>query len=852
MRVTCEACGARQPADFVFGQRCTACGGAVREELRCAACARWTPKGKFCRHCAAELVPAEDYGAARMLLEAGVDRLSLAARVRVLDPAQRDAFAARFAAQRALVAADVEDVRFVERHLFTSGHAERLEERWVAALPLHDGGAGLARPRSTDALDVDARLVALRDGGEQELTQLAQLALVHRGAARDGDAWRAWGALDADLATDLPLEALLALALETTLERGAPRGLRRGAWLTVARDVWRRRPGPLAALGLVAALDAAGEAVAEALVEDVALARALEQAAAHEDERLRVVAARLLADEARLDVLLDSPTARIAAAARRALAEHRSERLVARLEAARSAEARRPWLDAWHGPLSPRGFRAVAATLGGWAPDERRRALQALERTPFDEVDAGGRAALEDFLRGAPALEPLEAGELLAWALERDGRPPYRDGAWVGPYVDAVSRVLAALPDGQRPEHWGFRAWLAHGEEPSAKAVLLRWLGDEARATDTLRELFSLASTLSADDEGGEGRALRLFFSLWEALGEAGRARLVPALAEVARRESGSSAFRRWLELTWERLLTRPEEQAALWQATWWSRRELEERWRGDGRARALDGGSPLRRFVLSATWDLEHAPEALRSELEVAPEADDWLEAGGALFERAVALAARGEHRRAYWLASQYAAHVVNRFRTDEGRERWRPAARALAGHAAALAQARAAHAPTDPGDDVSGLVEHVETELRLAREVEAREEEARAQAAERRAEEARRVEAQRQREEDAKVRLAQAQAAVAQAAEPAVGPTLGAPAASLDHEVLVAEGPVRTLAQYAALMRALRAGGDVLALFAQYDLTPVSWGACATAWSQVMTKRPDVALRFVALLNA
>jgi hypothetical protein len=81
MRLSCEKCGARQPADWKAGDRCPGCGEAARREQRCAWCAAWTPAGKFCRTCGCELVDDARWGAARMLKAGGVDKFQLARRL---------------------------------------------------------------------------------------------------------------------------------------------------------------------------------------------------------------------------------------------------------------------------------------------------------------------------------------------------------------------------------------------------------------------------------------------------------------------------------------------------------------------------------------------------------------------------------------------------------------------------------------------------------------------------------------------------------------------------------------------------------------------------------------------------
>src|SRR4051812_14676811 len=150
----CEQCGCRQPNDWKAGDRCTACGGAVRAEQRCAGCTQWTPRAKFCRHCGAELLPPQMYGAARMLLAAGVDRFSLAPRTLALDPGQRDTLGAQYAAQAARAAWLVEEVRFCERSLLQRGFWEKLDDELTSALPVSSPDA-IGRLPPAGGLDLE-------------------------------------------------------------------------------------------------------------------------------------------------------------------------------------------------------------------------------------------------------------------------------------------------------------------------------------------------------------------------------------------------------------------------------------------------------------------------------------------------------------------------------------------------------------------------------------------------------------------------------------------------------------------------------------------------------------------------
>ena len=88
MRAICEACDQPQPVDWKAGDLCIHCGQAVRREVRCFWCAKWTPAGKFCRRCGAGVVDERVYGAARMLKDAGSDRFTIPKMLVELDPEQ--------------------------------------------------------------------------------------------------------------------------------------------------------------------------------------------------------------------------------------------------------------------------------------------------------------------------------------------------------------------------------------------------------------------------------------------------------------------------------------------------------------------------------------------------------------------------------------------------------------------------------------------------------------------------------------------------------------------------------------------------------------------------------------------
>jgi hypothetical protein len=345
----------------------------------------------------------------------------------------------------------------------------------------------------------------------------------------------------------------------------------------------------------------------------------------------------------------------------------------------------------------------------------------------------------------------------------------------------------------------------------------------------------------------------------WERLGDAGRARLVPDLAERWRLDGGNRARDEVLRRLWERFLRLPGERQAIWQATRASRRELEALRDADARARDLDGGDPARRFAIYGALDPMTAPELLRALCEAHRDDDSLAGLTPHVIAISSTLFERGEHRHALWLSETWANEVVNRFREDETQPTWRAAALGLADTHQVLKEKRAATSPKDPNDSLRSFEEHWETLLRMVRESLEREEAAAArereraealaarEAERRRAEEERLAEAARL-EQAAKRQLEEARQALSVQTASVADAGAGNP---LDSEVLVFDHPIHTLRDYVAFMRALRSGADVMALFAQYGLTPTSWGACAGAWATVMTKRMDVALRFAQLLQ-
>lgn len=106
-------------------------------QVRCPACTRFHTPGLLCPRCDCGPVPPERYGAARMLVHAGVDRYALADRVLLLPTSMAEQLEARYARMWAHVRRLLVDVRRYEQALLLRGFEEEVEDRWAQRLPWH-------------------------------------------------------------------------------------------------------------------------------------------------------------------------------------------------------------------------------------------------------------------------------------------------------------------------------------------------------------------------------------------------------------------------------------------------------------------------------------------------------------------------------------------------------------------------------------------------------------------------------------------------------------------------------------------------------------------------------------------
>ena len=172
MRATCENCGQLQPPDWQPGDLCGHCGVVVRRENRCHWCVALTPAGKYCRHCGAGQVPAEQYGAARWLKHGGADQFVIPERLAVLDPEQVAHFTRLYQRHAIVAERHLDDLAFAEGFARRRGWARALEQALLPLLPLSDADlGGLTLPPLRGTTD-DEQLLEIRRQSPFPLTQL--------------------------------------------------------------------------------------------------------------------------------------------------------------------------------------------------------------------------------------------------------------------------------------------------------------------------------------------------------------------------------------------------------------------------------------------------------------------------------------------------------------------------------------------------------------------------------------------------------------------------------------------------------------------------------------------------------
>lgn len=886
----CEQCGVRQPGDWKAGERCIACGGAVRAEQRCAGCSRWTPRAKFCRHCGAELLPPELYGAARMLLGAGVDRFSLAGRTLALDPGQRDTLGAQYATQAARAAWLVEEVRFCERFLLQHGYWERLDDELTSMLPASSPDA-IGRLPPAAGLDLEelfehstlhgtrvlAALALLRTGkvrrpvlelarytvecGDPRLELEAVLAL---------SSWRSW-------TEEWPEWRLLRRRSEVASKALGEATLRPWAAIAVALPLWRGQSA--FEQDYRARLEALGDPLREALTAP--------------DPRLRFDAALALGDVPGLEAALDAAPAsgdagtsdqdaERRALARRRLAELHAPRVVRELRDVEEEGLR----DVLRGLSVPFPLPIADALLERALRSDarfRRDALAKLREERFWELPLESRIALgQAIAREADRLRAPELMEFLTWATTPEtqeyGVPVELVPEGAGPIQAAATAALGRAPVEERKailRDADFDRWVSTSPPEDGRS-LDGWTGDPEVAVELFEQLLSAHARLNSWDKPLRPRAMDLLVGLWDRSDR--KAELAPSLNKalghnrgITHREDINAAF-------WRRFRERPEERGVLMVAAESWRQDLYELRDKEAPEISLDGGDPVAFFRLYASVD-PNARAVLHDALEKRRGEERLLELVDAVFDLADAQVARRPFDMMLVVAPLCSA-VANAYRSDERTDRHAAAAVRLQERWATFSRALEAmkYGP-DSEPSPRHLFEQAEVELRLIAEEQERSRPPPPKP--------RPVPPTKERgaaptaSEQVAVTVASAPAptpvAVTAVSDPALAP-VAAPVVSaptpypvpvsvaaqatrvrlipaiellpIDREALAAP-PISTLLDYVELMKQM-SGGNPLEVFAQAGLDIAAWTRTCNEWGTVMMRRPDAAMRFATLLQA
>ncbi|NMB75964.1 MAG: zinc ribbon domain-containing protein [Myxococcales bacterium] len=585
-RTICPHCRQDVMAPDAEGALCPACGRPLSLGLRCPWCLERNPGGRFCRACGCELPSPEQFGAARMLKDAGVDRFVLADRLRQMDPEQTAVLSRRFEQQRAAVMVRVEEARFCEKFLLQRAFSGPLEEAWLARLPLPpEALASLtAGPRGPFVEPADLERI-FRESPLEENRALAALALFRRGSGdaavfrRVREALYDPGALGLEAALSLVRLQMLVPHLRPRLEprdfvtaAGQARAalarpeLRLPAAQVVAIEHKLHRRWPLAA-----------EKAQEGEPDPARLLDILNEGLSHSDQELSLVCAVLLGDTGRLLPELSSEDPVRRDAARLALLERGVflERVLPSLTTEPS-EKRRSWLRHVPLPLAPEPLAAVLAEAE--RGDERHLAevLRWLRQHAAADYPAESREKLAHWLDAdrAARLSPTEILDALAWLAKppRDPQTP-----WVRPIPLSCGPVRALLPRATEallrcpaealprlPSECseGLSAWLWGEDSPMMRAALDRWAGDPG-ANRALFEFLSAMESRLDDGVQPPVRNWQILMGIWERCPYESRPALAAAVAagwsfSYSQDEEGARQALR------ERYRQHPEERACL------------------------------------------------------------------------------------------------------------------------------------------------------------------------------------------------------------------------------------------------------------------------------------------------
>lgn len=830
--------------------------GALRgTRVRCPGCTRFNTPGVRCPHCACGPVPPEHYGAARMLLHAGVDRFALVGRLEALEPSLSWQLESQYAARWADVLRVIADVRWCEPFLLLPGFVEEAEDRWAEQLPW----AWPPEPDSSTEEDDEDRWEGMfRRGQASEVRQLAALAKVHlRQETREMHSTVLSSLYEEGRAA---MEAALALTRWRVWSRTRLQRQQRELIERHARAVFARFPEHTARAA-VAWVRATGKP------PEVDLLFALREGLRSPDEDLRFECALVLEDEPGLLAALDSEDAEMVTAARGALASLGSSALLSRLATTGDAAFVRDVLRRLPSPLSLEALDAVLAVTAR-EPDALADAVQSWARgMPFErlapELQARWGTWARDTLGTWPARDVLRWLEWATDEREARGTPAARA------FHAAALQALRAAPSSERAELVRARAFttlLALGDVEELTLVH-SWARDAACAVPLLDLLVSLPGLVDRlAPEAERGRSARLLMAAWE---KPARAAVLAPLAKAVRSWSGISGREELIDAVWLRFQRHPDEREDLlatftpWRQELWERQlaaepdplvTFETWWRADSQLQ-------LPKLV---GWLLEDVPARTLAER---------LPAVWAAVEARVDAWPRSTSHAAFYASSplNHALRQGNDFLIPE-------VERFLAWLPDFERRVREAPVPEAESSYHRDLLDDIHVDVKMMGEYLQRQRED--EEARRQDELRRRVEESRRRDQQRQLELAQREAEAAQReadrvreeqeahrvrlmnAVAQLGTTMPlerwfqarprVDAQDLDTEVILPGATLCTLLEFTRVLKAMSVSNNALAVFEARGLSLVDWSTEAQAWIQAMMRRPELTVRYGQLLTA
>jgi len=450
---------------------------------------------------------------------------------------------------------------------------------------------------------------------------------------------------------------------------------------------------------------------------------------------------------------------------------------------------------------------------------------------------------------------PREVLYMLDWVSGDD----LEDGDPVRPFIVAAITALGTI-SGTALDEWRFATGMTQlfgvGGEV-AEPLFDRWLTEPHTAELVLRRMFDVHGLRVR--KGADRRFVDWIAAVWTRTAD--RSVLAPALGIATSQNRSIEGKATIFDWAWSRFVAHPDERAQLYQAFESWREDFIARRNATERASRPGGTSAVDHLRVWGPLDLRRMPEVIEEAARLATPGD-WPALVDEVF--AIANALRGPEDRMSGLVAicRLGHEVRNRVDDDGAPPELETAVNRFVLHGNDVVDALKAEG-LQVDSLVASRIEDIETSIRLA----LRPREQRANADRDARERAEREREQRAREEEIRLMVEQQRHAAEEAQRrqqemlaALQGGASNAPSGtsqpkieieSVDREPFFG-APLPTLIDYTRFMVRVRHGGDVMAVMAEHCLDPMAFSTVAAAWTQLITKRPDLAARFGALMAA